>query len=162
MDDIDKGIIFYLLKDGRVSQNKLAKLLNISSPSINVRFRRLIEEGVIRGFKLFVNPNAYGKYFMYLAFQNLRDIEDDRIFIKFRCLENFNVYGVEAESSSGLDALVRDFSLALGPPVMKYAPTQGLIAAKKNVARLLSFLSEYPGADVGEIALKLKTTSQKK
>jgi DNA-binding Lrp family transcriptional regulator len=80
MDEIDRRLIYYLLKDGRISQNRLAKLLNISSPSLNVRFRKLIEEGIIRSFKLFVNPNIYGKYFMYVAFPNLKDIEDDRVF----------------------------------------------------------------------------------
>ncbi|WP_252897151.1 Lrp/AsnC family transcriptional regulator, partial [Metallosphaera hakonensis] len=75
MDETDRKIIFYLLKDGRISQNKLARLLNISSPSINDRFRKLLVGGIIKGFKLFVNPNMYGKYFMYAAFPNLRDTD---------------------------------------------------------------------------------------
>ncbi|BCU67894.1 AsnC family transcriptional regulator [Sulfolobales archaeon HS-7] len=161
MDDIDRRIIFYLLKDGRTSQNKLAKLLNVSSPSINARFRRLLEEGIIRSFKLFVNPNVYGKYFAYVAFPNLRDIEDDRIFVKFRCLENFNVYGIEAESPFAVDSLIRDFSMVSGSPIMKYFPEQDLISANKNMARVLSILSENPRANVGEIGLRLNYKAEK-
>ncbi|BBG24563.1 HTH-type transcriptional regulator Ptr2 [Sulfuracidifex tepidarius] len=161
MDDVDRKIIFHLLKDGRISQNKLAKLLNISSPSINERFRRLIKEGVIRGFKLFINPNTYGKYFVYVAFPNLRDIEDDRVFVKFRCLENFDVYGIEADNLSEIDRIIQDFSLNLGSPIMKYAPTQKLTLMKKNIAKILSILSENPRAEIGEIVLKLNYKAEK-
>ncbi|QXJ29046.1 Transcriptional regulator, AsnC family [Saccharolobus shibatae B12] len=161
MDEIDRKILFYLLKDGRISQNKLAKLLNISSPSINARFRRLLEEGILRDFKLFVNPNIYGKYFMYVAFPNLRDMEDDRIFVKFRCLENFNVYGIEAENLSELDRVIEGFSLTLGSPIMKYAPSQNLIIIKKNIAKILSILSENPRAEIREIALKTGYKAEK-
>jgi len=92
VDELDKKILYYLLRNGRISQNKLAEILGLSVPSLNSRFKRLIEESIIKGFKLFVNPNIFGKYFSYMTFSNLKQIDVNYIFVKFRCLENLDVY----------------------------------------------------------------------
>ncbi|MEM4885031.1 MAG: winged helix-turn-helix domain-containing protein, partial [Saccharolobus sp.] len=39
MDIIDKRILFYLLKDGRISQRRIASLLNLTPASLNYRFK---------------------------------------------------------------------------------------------------------------------------
>uniref|UniRef100_UPI0006D1E8E2 AsnC family transcriptional regulator n=1 Tax=Metallosphaera hakonensis TaxID=79601 RepID=UPI0006D1E8E2 len=89
------------------------------------------------------------------------DTDDDRVFVKFRCLENFNVYGIEADNLLELNRIIGDLSLTLGSPIMKYVPDQSPTPMKKNISKILSTLSENPRARIGEIALKLNYTTEK-
>lgn len=155
MDEIDRRIIFYLLKKGRISQNELSKLIGISVPSISHRFKRLISEGIIRSFKLFVNPNLYGKYYVYAAFKNIKDIEHKFIFSKFKCLEEFNVYGIEGNSLEELEKLIENLSNELGPPFMKYLPSQNFIELRKEYLKLIYVLNENPRLELHEIAKRM-------
>lgn len=155
MDETDRLIIFNLLRDGRISQNKLAKIINLAPPSLNSRFRRLIDEGVIRGFKVFINPNLINKYFAYYAFPNLREAYSDKIFVKFNCLENFNVYGFQGESIEEIKETVDGISSELGKPIMEYIPPQTPIKPKKQYLLLIKTLVENPRAEISEIANKL-------
>ncbi|AHC52133.1 AsnC family transcriptional regulator [Sulfolobus acidocaldarius SUSAZ] len=155
MDEIDRLIIFNLLRDGRISQNKLAKIINLAPPSLNSRFRRLIDEGVIRGFKVLINPNLINKYFAYYAFPNLREAYSDKIFVKFNCLENFNVYGFQGESIEEIKETVDGISSELGKPIMEYIPPQNPVKLKKQHLLLIKTLVENPRAEISEIANKL-------
>jgi len=155
VDETDRLIIFNLLRDGRISQNKLAKIINLAPPSLNSRFRRLIDEGVIRGFKVFINPNLINKYFAYYAFPNLREAYSDKIFVKFNCLENFNVYGFQGESIEEIKETVDGISSELGKPIMEYIPPQTPIKPKKQYLLLIKTLVENPRAEISEIANKL-------
>ena len=77
MDIIDKRILFYLLKDGRISQRRIASLLNLTPASLNYRFKKLIDSGILKGFKLYINPNFQGKYQIFIAYKNYNDINAD-------------------------------------------------------------------------------------
>ena len=61
MDASDKKIIYYLLKDGRTPQRKIASSLGISVQALNYRMSKLIDEGILRKFVLRVHPNFYGR-----------------------------------------------------------------------------------------------------
>ncbi|TRM74727.1 transcriptional regulator [Sulfolobus sp. B1] len=164
MDETDREIIFNLLKNGRVSQNKLAKIVNLAPPSLNARFKRLIDEGIIRDFKVFINPNLINKYFAYYAFPNLREAHSDKIFVKFNCLENFNVYGFLGNSINEIRETVRGIEAEVGNPIMEYLPPQSPLKPKKLHLLLLRTLVENPRAEMGEIAhaLNLKVSKVKR
>lgn len=60
LDSIDIRLIQALKTDSRTSIAELARLLNMSAPSISERMRRLEESGVIESFTVEVNPKLLG------------------------------------------------------------------------------------------------------
>ncbi len=50
LDQTDWRILAELQRDGRLSYNRLARLVNLSSPAVAERVRRLEEAGVITGY----------------------------------------------------------------------------------------------------------------
>lgn len=60
LDQTDWRIIAELQRDGRLSYNKLGKLVNLSSPAVAERVRRLEEVGVIAGYQARIDPALAG------------------------------------------------------------------------------------------------------
>lgn len=60
LDDLDRRIIEILTDDARISLKDLAQRVDLSSPSVSERLRRLEERGVIRAFTVDVDPKALG------------------------------------------------------------------------------------------------------
>lgn len=60
IDEFDRMILSELDADPRVSMAELARRVNSSVPTVRDRFRRLREAGVIRGFRVDVDPAAVG------------------------------------------------------------------------------------------------------
>lgn len=81
MDEIDKKILFYYLKDGRMSQSDISDELNISPQSLNYRLDKLVSTGVIKNFKTYVDKRINGNNVGFAAYKN--DISfNDNIFMK--------------------------------------------------------------------------------
>jgi Lrp/AsnC family leucine-responsive transcriptional regulator len=60
LDSIDWHILAELQRDGRLSYNKLARRVNLSSPAVAERVRRLEESGVITGYGARVDASKAG------------------------------------------------------------------------------------------------------
>jgi|ERR1700683_612309 Lrp/AsnC family leucine-responsive transcriptional regulator len=60
LDQIDRKILGELTIDGRVPLAVLGRRVNLSSPAVAERVRRLEESGVITGYRAEVNPRALG------------------------------------------------------------------------------------------------------
>lgn len=60
MDEKDKEILEILKSDSRKSFRELGEKLGISDVAAKNRVEKLIDEGVISGFSLDVNPNGVG------------------------------------------------------------------------------------------------------
>jgi Lrp/AsnC family leucine-responsive transcriptional regulator len=60
LDDIDWRIISELQRDGRLSFSALARRVNLSSPAVTERVRRLEELGVIAGYHARIDPALVG------------------------------------------------------------------------------------------------------
>jgi len=60
LDTLDRRIIEILVDDARISVKELAQRVDLSSPSVSERLRRLEERGVIRSFTIDVDPSAMG------------------------------------------------------------------------------------------------------
>ena len=60
LDDTDWRILAELQEDGRLSYNQLGKRVNLSSPAVAERVRRLEEAGVITGYRAEVDPGEVG------------------------------------------------------------------------------------------------------
>lgn len=60
LDDTDRRILELLQSDARIPNNALASAVGIAPSTCHTRVRRLIDLGVIRGFKTDIDPAAVG------------------------------------------------------------------------------------------------------
>jgi Lrp/AsnC family leucine-responsive transcriptional regulator len=76
LDDFDRKIIAVLRTDGRISVTDLAQRIGLSKTPCQVRLRRLIEAGVIRGFTALVDPAKLGLDHVAFAEVKLSDTRE--------------------------------------------------------------------------------------
>jgi len=160
MDEIDKKILYYLLKDGRVSQRSISESLGLTPPTLVYRFKKMREDGVLYGFSVLVNPNFYGKYYGFGAFKNIKDFSADWIFFKLKCFEWLNVYGIEGNSIEDIKDKISYMSKDLGEIQMTYVPEQEIITPNQFDVKILSKLLEDPRAQPSDIAESLNLSSK--
>ncbi|GAB4065712.1 Lrp/AsnC family transcriptional regulator [Angustibacter speluncae] len=60
LDDVNRRILALLAEQPRLSTSALARAVSMSTPAVRDRVRRLEESGVIRGYRLDVDPAAVG------------------------------------------------------------------------------------------------------
>jgi Lrp/AsnC family transcriptional regulator, leucine-responsive regulatory protein len=60
LDDFDRKIITALIADGRMTVTDLANTVGLSKTPTQIRLRKLIDAGVIRGFSAIVDPASLG------------------------------------------------------------------------------------------------------
>ncbi|QKR00605.1 winged helix-turn-helix transcriptional regulator [Metallosphaera tengchongensis] len=159
MDDVNKKIVLYLMKDYRYSQRKIAKELNISPPAVNYRVERMTKEGIIKKVSLYVNPNFYGKYHGYASFSNRKEWKGEYVF-KVKCIEDVNVYEIEGDTLEDIKGKINEMSSALGEPRMVYIPEQHPYSPSSFDLRLLSVLKENPVMTPVEISERMKVSSK--
>ena len=60
IDPVNRQILEELQRDPRLSMSELGRRIGMSSPAVTERVHRLEEAGVIRGYRLELNPAALG------------------------------------------------------------------------------------------------------
>ena len=60
IDDIDRKILSFLVKDARMTYLEIARECKVSGAAIHQRVRKLEANGVITGSRLLVKPAALG------------------------------------------------------------------------------------------------------
>ena len=60
LDDVNRRLLGQLQRDPRLTMSALARLVGMSSPAVTERVQRLERAGVIRGYRLDVDPAALG------------------------------------------------------------------------------------------------------
>jgi len=60
IDEFDQRIINALRRDGRITVTELAERIGLSKTPTQTRLRRLIDGGIIRGFRAIVDPGRLG------------------------------------------------------------------------------------------------------
>jgi len=61
LDDIDIGIINALQEDGRKSFRQISREINISTPTIQARYQRLVHIGLIKSIAPIIDTDKLGK-----------------------------------------------------------------------------------------------------
>ena len=61
LDDIDIGIINSLQEDGRKSFRQISREINISTPTIQARYQRLVHIGLIKSISPIIDTEKLGK-----------------------------------------------------------------------------------------------------
>lgn len=60
IDEKDIEILRLLSEDARIPWRRLARMLNVSEATVYLRVKKLISEGVIKGFKVVIDPEKMG------------------------------------------------------------------------------------------------------
>jgi Lrp/AsnC family leucine-responsive transcriptional regulator len=60
IDAVNRQVLEELLQDPRLTMSELGRRVGMSSPAVTERVRRLEEKGVIRGYRLELDPVALG------------------------------------------------------------------------------------------------------
>lgn len=60
IDEVNLRVLEELQRDPRLTMSELGRRIGMSSPAVTERVRRLEESGVIRGYRLELNPVALG------------------------------------------------------------------------------------------------------
>ncbi|MGC4253098.1 MAG: Lrp/AsnC family transcriptional regulator [Sphingobium sp.] len=79
LDDFDRKIVAALVKDGRMTVTDLARNVGLSKTPCQVRLRRLIEAGVIKGFRAIVDPAKLGMDHVAFAEVKLSDTREQAL-----------------------------------------------------------------------------------
>lgn len=61
MDDIDGQLLKELVRDGRATATKLARLLDVPRSTVQERMRRLQAQGVVRGYRAVLDHAKLGR-----------------------------------------------------------------------------------------------------
>lgn len=156
MDNVDKKLLYFLLKDARMPLRKIAEELGISAQALNYRMAKLYETGVIRKYSLHVNPKIYGKVNGFAAYKNDRYMSPN-VISKFKCLEEITIYEFAANTMEELEDEIRKAETFAGLPIMKYIPEQRDM--KMNIGetdrRILEYLKKDPRMSVVNLAKEL-------
>jgi len=91
IDDIDNKIIKILINNSRISNTKIAKLLNISEASVRKRIKKIIKSGIIKKFTVELNYNLLGYKRVFIGL----NIDKDKIFnILEKISKNKNIINI--------------------------------------------------------------------
>ena len=60
IDDLDRKILAFLQKDGRMAASHIAGEFDISMPTVTDRIKKLSESGVVKGFQVTLDPKLLG------------------------------------------------------------------------------------------------------
>lgn len=76
IDQIDRKIIDVLAQDGRISITDLAARIGLSKSPTQVRLKRLVDDGIIRGFRAVTDPVKLGLGHIAFAEVKLSDTRE--------------------------------------------------------------------------------------
>lgn len=79
IDRFDRAILDVLAKDGRITVTDLAHRIGLSRTPTQVRLRRLIDEGVILGFRAVIDPARLGLDHVAFAEVKLSDTREQAL-----------------------------------------------------------------------------------
>lgn len=112
VDDIDLQIIRVLARDCRTSYTDIASAVGISTNATKVRTNRMISKGVIKGFRVLVNPTTFGyEKLLFLTVNNINKVNKEQdLFKKIRLLGEVFAYATHFESASIFVLFAKDIS----------------------------------------------------
>jgi len=156
MDVIDKKILFYYLKDGRMSQKDTSDRLNISPQSLNYRLDKLFSTGIIKNFKIYVDDRINGNSVGFAAYKNNISFNDN-MFMKFTCLEELIIYGFTGKNIIDIKNEIN--RKCYGEPLMQYIPDNNLdYNISSNDKLIINELKKDPKISIRDMASKLNLT----
>lgn len=138
MDDFDRKILIALRDDGRITMTDLARHIGLSKTPCQQRVRRLVDSGVILGFRAIVDPAKLGMD--HVAFTEVK-LSDTRE----KALEEFNAAVRRIPEVEECHMIASNFDYLLKvrtPDIRKYRIVLGeKISALPHVASTSTFVA---------------------
>jgi Lrp/AsnC family transcriptional regulator for asnA, asnC and gidA len=98
LDDLDREIISMLQENARRPFAEIAKELKVSEGTIHNRVKRLLREGVIKGFQAVVDPEKVGKALTAIVCVNVDPPRGKEVINRITNVEDvYEVYDVTGE-----------------------------------------------------------------
>lgn len=82
MDEVDRNLVIALQQDGAAGLAELSKAAGLSVSATAERVKRLEERGVIRGWRIDLDPTAAGCPLLAFVFVAMRPGRDDAAFLR--------------------------------------------------------------------------------
>jgi Lrp/AsnC family leucine-responsive transcriptional regulator len=79
LDSFDRKIVAALIEDGRMTVTDLARHVGLSKTPCQIRLRKLIDSGVIRGFRATIDPAKLGLDHIAFAEAKLSDTREQAL-----------------------------------------------------------------------------------
>lgn len=150
IDDIDRRILEILAEDSRILLKELAHQVQLSSPSVSERLRRLEERGVIRSFTIDIDPRSLG--YVFQAIVRVRPLPG-KLHIVEKLLKELPEL-VECDKVTGDDCFIARLHLRsmeqlddILDGVAEYAETNTSMVKAQSVKRRLPPLAPASSSD---------------
>ncbi|MEM0163450.1 MAG: winged helix-turn-helix transcriptional regulator [Thermoplasmata archaeon] len=163
MDSIDKDILVFLLRDGRYSKSKIAEEMGLSPQFINYRIKRMIQNSIIKDFKMHLNPYYFNAKSIFLAFEGSANSITEETTSIFKCLEKLYFFELQGKNLNALEQRIKKLVRENGELKMKYIPKAPLNITSLVPAdlKILSVLKDQPISSVYEISKATGVSSGK-
>ncbi|MDR4187409.1 Lrp/AsnC family transcriptional regulator [Bacillus pseudomycoides] len=124
MDHIDRKILHILQEDGRISMTELGKMVNLSTPAVKERVKKLEDKNIITAYRAVINPEKLNKNVMAFVLFESKKCQQFRNFCKenpmvFECHRLAGQYSylvkIVTESVQHLEEFI-DASMEFGYP----------------------------------------------
>ena len=159
MDSLYYEVLKALMIDGRTPKRRIASQIRVDPSSVEVRFRKMIYEGVIRRFALYVDSSSLGLERVFASFKGLPESEVrkvESVVAYFTCAEGNTLLEITGrnrnENMRILKSLGEPLKVWVQPPSPNPLPT----IDKAILARL----SKDPRAKEFELAESLKVSAR--
>jgi len=107
LDEIDQALIALLADNARLPTAELARSVGLSAPSVAERLRRLEEDGVVKGYRVEIDPKALG--YTLTAIVRIRPLPGQLHAVEKLLVESPEV--VECDKVTGEDCYVARYLL---------------------------------------------------
>lgn len=107
LDDIDQALIGLLSENARLPTAELARSVGLSAPSVAERLRRLEEDGVVKAYRVEIDPRALG--YTLTAIVRIRPLPGQLHAVEKLLVESPEV--VECDKVTGDDCYVARYLL---------------------------------------------------
>jgi len=108
LDDLDLDILKTLLKDGRKSLRQISRELKVSTPTVNVRYQRLHNIGLIKSTTVIIDTSKM-------------NIPSKKKLEKYHCLTEVPKVNLTTSTSVKMSCEYCDGPIATKPQVFKFA-----------------------------------------
>jgi len=137
LDEIDLAIIEMLKKDARTSFRGIARKLEVSPDTISNRYERLIEQGIILGSTVVIDPSKIGYSF----------------------IARFGINVKPAYSSQVLDRIIQIPSVIIASKLVGSHDLVAISVIKdfQHLCDLRDIILEMPYVDKVEVGMWIKT-----
>jgi len=105
LDELDNKIILELLRHPWISQRRIAELINVAPQIVNYRIKRLVERGVIKSFRILVDPRIYGLNLGIIV--SREELNYPNTIMKVECLEGRRIIQLAVTTRQCLENIVK-------------------------------------------------------